>query len=95
MPIEFFFSTLQMSLDFTGNYISLKSRFLVKYLSAFIILAGLRSAGFKYLIKHHLKHSLSSVFGILINPFLGWSNSFCNLIQLLPAKGLYFKMLTV
>ena len=75
MYIEFFFSILRMSLVFTGNFMFLKSSLFAKSLSAFVILAG-----FKYLTKHHLNHSLSSVFLILINPFLGWSNSFGNLI---------------
>ena len=54
---------------------SLKSSFLAKSLSAFVILAGWWFAGFKYLTVLHLKHSLSSIFLILINPFLRWSNS--------------------
>ena len=32
-------------------------------------------------------------FLILINPFLGWSNSFGKFMELLPAKGLYFEIL--
>ena len=67
----------------------LKLSFLPKSVSAFVILSGSWSAGFKYLTKGHFKHSLSSIFSILINTFLGWSNSFCNLIYLLPAKGSY------
>ena len=51
-----------MSLVFTGNFMSLKSIFLVKSLSTFVIPAGLQSAGFKYLTKHYLKQSLSSMF---------------------------------
>ena len=35
---------------------------------------------FKCLTKHHLNHSLASVFWILIKLFLGWSNSIGNLI---------------
>ena len=38
-----------MSLVVTGNFMPLKSSFLAKFLSAFVIIAGLRSAGFKYL----------------------------------------------
>ena len=57
-----FFSILCISLTLTGNFMSLKSRLLAKALSAFVILAGLQSAGFKYLTKHHLKDSLSSIF---------------------------------
>ena len=71
------------------------SNILAKYLSAYIILAGGWSAGFKYLTKHHLKHSLSSIFSVLINPFRGWSNSFGNLVQLHPGKRLYFEILIV
>ena len=41
---------------------SLKSGYLGKSLSDFVILTGLPSAGFKYLTKHQLKHSLSLVF---------------------------------
>ena len=62
MPMEFFFSILSMSLILTGNFMSLKSSLFAKSLSAFVILLGLWSAGFKCLIKHHLKHSLSTVF---------------------------------
>ena len=57
--MEFFFSTLYISLTLTGNFMPLKSTFLAKSLPAFVIIAGLRSAGFKYLTKHHLNHSLS------------------------------------
>ena len=42
--------------DFTGNFVSLKSNFLAKSLSASVILARLQSAGCKYLIKHQLEH---------------------------------------
>ena len=73
----------------------LKSSFLANSLSAFVILLGLGSSGFKYLTKHHLKHSLSSIFWILINPFFAWSNSLGNLIKLLPDKGLDFEILIV
>ena len=59
---------------------SLKSSLFAKSLSAFVIPLGLWSARFKYLIKYHLKHSLSSVFLILIKLFLGGPNSFSNLI---------------
>ena len=41
---------------------SLKSRFVAKSLSDFVFIARLRSTGFKYLTKLHLKHSLSSLF---------------------------------
>ena len=40
----------------------LKSSVFAKSLSDFVILLGLWSAGFKNLTKHHLNHSLSSVF---------------------------------
>ena len=76
MVIKFFFSILCISLTFTGNFMSLKSRFLGKSLSAFVIIAEWWSEGCKYLTKHHLKHSLLSKFWI----YLGWSNSFGNLI---------------
>ena len=45
MPMEFFISILRMSLTLTGNFMSLKSSFLAKSLSAFVILFGLWSAG--------------------------------------------------
>ena len=61
-----------MSQIFTGNFMFLKS--------SFLILPGSRSTGFKYLSKHYLKHSISSIFWILINHFLGWSNLFGNLM---------------
>ena len=81
MPIElFFFSILWMSLDFTGNFMSLKSSLFAKSLSAFVLLHGWWYAEFNYLTKHHSKHSLSSAFWMLNKPFLGWFNSFGNLI---------------
>ena len=79
MPMEFFSSILWRSLIVTANF-SLKSSSFAKYLPAFVILAGWWSAGCKYLTKHHLKDSLSSIFWILIKPFLGWSAAFGNLI---------------
>ena len=81
-----------MSLTLTRKFMSLKQSFLARSLSIFIIPAGWWSAGFNYLTKNHLKDSLSLVLWILIKPFLGWSNSFSNLIELLPAKGLYFEI---
>ena len=80
MPMELFFSILWMSLTLARNVMSLKSGFLANSLSAFVTLAGWWSAGLKYLTKHHLKYSLSSIFWISINSFLRWSNSFGNLI---------------
>ena len=65
-----FFSVLCISLTLTRNFMFLKSCFLDKSLSPFVILARLRSAGFNYLIKRHLKHSLTSIFWILISLFL-------------------------
>ena len=62
MLMEFLLSILQVSLIFTGNCMSLKSRFLANSLSAFVIPSGLRSAGFIYLTILHLKHLLSSIF---------------------------------
>ena len=38
-----------MSLIFAGSSMSLKSRFLAKFLPAFVILVGLGSSGVKYL----------------------------------------------
>ena len=78
MPLEFFFSTLWMSLFFTGIFMSLKSGFFTKSLSDFVILAEWWSAGCNYATKHHLKHSLSTTFWILIRPFVRWSNFFGN-----------------
>ena len=57
-----FFSVLCISLTLTGNFKPLQSSFLAKPLSAFVPLAGLRSAGLKYMTKHYLKLSLSSIF---------------------------------
>ena len=70
MVIEFFFLSLWISLILTGDSMYLKSRFLRKSLSPFPILARLWSAGYKYLTKHHLKHSLSLIYWISIKPFL-------------------------
>ena len=78
--IEFLFSMFWMSLIFIGHFMSLKSSLFAKYLSAFVSLAGLWSAGCKYQSKYHLKQSLSSLFWILTKPFLGFSNSFGSLI---------------
>ena len=62
MLMEIFFSIFSMPLGFTGIFMSLKPSLFAKSSSAFAILLGLCSAGFKYLTKHHLKHSLSPVF---------------------------------
>ena len=99
MPMEFFFffffSILWTSLILTENVTFFKSNLFVKSLSIFVIFLGLWSVGLTHLTKHHLKHSLSSVFWILIKAFLGWSNSSGNLIYLLPGKGSYFEILIV
>ena len=91
--MEFFFPFLWKSLILTGNFMYLRSSLFTKSLSAFVILLGLWFAGFKHLTKNHLKHSLSSVFWILIKPSLGWSNSSGNFTELLPVNGLYFGIL--
>ena len=70
MVIELFFLSLWISLILTGDFMYLKSRFLRKSLSPFPVLAGSWSAGYKYLTKHHLKHSLSLIFWISMKPFL-------------------------
>ena len=51
----------------TGNVMSLKWISLAKSLSLFLILAEWWSA--ECLTKQHLKHSLASIFWILIKPF--------------------------
>ena len=51
MPMEFFFTIMWASLILTGNYRSLKPSLFAKYLSNFVNLLGLCSAGFKFLIK--------------------------------------------
>ena len=51
-----------------------KLRFLAKFMLPFLIFLELESVGFKYLTMDNLNHQLSSIFSILINPFLGWSN---------------------
>ena len=43
--MDFFFSVFSMSLVFTGTFMSLKSNLFEKSLSAFVIIAGLQSAG--------------------------------------------------
>ena len=91
----FFFSILWTSLILNENVTFFKSNLFVKSLSIFVIFLGLWSVGLTHLTKHHLKHSLSSVFWILIKAFLGWSNSSGNLIYLLPGKGSYFEILIV
>ena len=56
--------------NFGRDFISLKSRFLVKSLATFLILPEIWSAECKYLMKCHLKHSLLLEFWILIKTFL-------------------------
>ena len=73
----------------------LKPRFQVISLSAFVILLELEFARFKYMTILILKHSLSSIFWILIKPSLAWFDFLGNFILLLPAKGLYFEILIV
>ena len=48
---------------------SSKSSSSLNNLSTFLIFLGLWSTGYKHLIKHQLKHSLSSIFWILIKTF--------------------------
>ena len=74
----FFFSILWISLILTGKFMPSKSSFLAKSLSIFLILAEWWSAGYKCLTKHHSKRLLSSLFWILIEPFLEWFISFGN-----------------
>ena len=62
MQMDFLFSMLWMFPTLTENFMALKSSFLAKPLSAFVILAGWWSPGFRYLTKHHLKQSLSQYF---------------------------------
>ena len=89
---KFFFSILWINVfSFYWKFLSL----FAKTLSDSVIRARWWCAGFKYLTKHHLKHSFSSVFWVLVNPFLEWFNSLGNFIKLLPAKRLYFEILIV
>ena len=62
MPVEvevedevFFLSFVNFS-SFYWNFMGLKSSVLANSASAFVILAGLRSSGVKYLTMDHLKH---------------------------------------
>ena len=93
MMIEFFLPIFWMSLAINGNFMSSTSNLFAKSLSALVIIAGLQSTGCKYLAKLYLKYPLLSIFLMIIKPFLEWSNSFANLIQLLPAKRSYFEIL--
>ena len=68
IPIEFTFSILRMSLIFTGNFMSSNSSLFVESLWAFIIFAGLSSYGCNYLTENDLKHSVLSIFWLLIRP---------------------------
>ena len=66
MPVEvevevFFLSFVKFS-SLYWNFMGLKSSFLANSAPAFVILAGSRSSGVKYLTMDHLKHSLSSIF---------------------------------
>ena len=82
------------SLILARNYMPLKSFFYTKSFSSFVILLKWWSAGYTYLPRYHLKHSLSSVIYISIKTFfldglillLVWYNCY-------PAKELYFKIL--
>ena len=60
------FSILYLFLFLIGTSMSLKSSTLAKSLLTFLILARWWSRGFRYLIKHNLKHSLSLKFGLSI-----------------------------
>ena len=63
MAIEFFFCyDFVNASNLSGNFLSLKSSSFLRYLSAFVILAGWWSAGCENLTVHHLKHSLSLIF---------------------------------
>ena len=93
--ILFLFLYLWISLIAAEDFISLRSGFLSNYPSSFVILDGFWSTKFKCLTKHHFKHSFSSMIWILIKNFLGSSNYFCNLIQVLPRTSFYFEMLIV
>ena len=66
--------------NFDWNFYVFNIELFPKIFSAFVTFAGWWSAGFMYMTKLHLKRSLSSIFWILINDFLAWSNSFSNLI---------------
>ena len=90
IPIEFCFYDFVYISNADWQFYVFKINYFCKIFIRFLISPGLRSSGSTCLIKHHLNHLLSSVFWILIKRFLGWSNSFGNLMQLLPAKGLYF-----
>ena len=80
--------------NFDWKFYFFKIKFFSKiFVRFYVILADRWFAGLKYLTKHHLKHSLWSIFLILINPFLGKFNSCGNFIQLFPAKGLYFEII--
>ena len=48
--------------NFDWKFYGFKISLFEKYLPAPLCLAGLQSAGFTYLSKHHLKHSLLSLF---------------------------------
>ena len=71
----FFFITKNTNADtnvffLTGNVMSLKSNSLARPLPTFLIFSRFLSPECTYLIKHHLKHSLSLIFGISVKHFL-------------------------
>src|SRR6218665_1160337 len=70
----------------TGNSIPLQSSFFDCSINLLVILWGLLSVGFNALVIHHLKHSLSSFF-ILIIAFL-LASSTGNEMYELPFNGL-------
>ena len=51
-----------MNSSFDWKFNVFKIKFFYKSISTFVIVAGLQSAGCKYLSKHHLKHSVLSIF---------------------------------
>ena len=75
-----FFDFLNVS-NFYWKFYAFKIKLFYNiFFSSFFILLELWFTGFKYLTKIHLKHSLLSIFWILIKHFLGWSNSLGNFI---------------
>ena len=65
------FSISWISLILVGNILPITGVFLAKLCQLFISPAELWSVWCEYLIKHHLKHSLSLMFWILVKSFFG------------------------
>ena len=73
-----FFSDFVNVSNFDWMFYVFKINSLSKIFISFCDSSWIMSAWFKYLTKHHLKHSLSSTFWILVSSIFWWTNSLSN-----------------